>query len=111
MASDHLDKKVYEMQADLCKALANPIRVEIIDLLKNGGMSVTELATIVGVSQANLSQHLAILRAKDIVRVRRRRGKAYYYISSPRIIEACTIVRQILQERLLAERSLLEKKL
>lgn len=92
------------MQAEVCKALANPVRIEIINLLKNGEKTVTELVDAVGVNQANLSQHLAILRSKKIVDARRSGNTVYYSLTNPKIIEACDLLRQILREQLEAER-------
>jgi ArsR family transcriptional regulator len=98
------------MQAEICKALANPIRIEILNLLKTGEKTVTELANFVGVNQANLSQHLTILRSKKIVEARRVGNSVYYSLANPRITEACNLLRQILQEQLEAESKLIRFK-
>ena len=95
------------MQAEICKALANPIRIEILNLLKSSEKTVTELANLVGVNQANLSQHLTILRSKKIVEAKRVGNNVYYSLANPRIIEACNLLRQILQEQLEAESKLI----
>jgi ArsR family transcriptional regulator len=95
------------MQAEICKALANPIRIEILNLLKTGERTVTELANLVGVNQANLSQHLTILRSKKIVEAKRVGNSVYYSLANPRIIEACNLLKQILQEQLEAESKLI----
>ena len=95
------------MQAEICKALANPIRIEILNLLKSGEKTVTELANLVGVNQTNLSQHLTILRSKKIVEAKRVGNNVYYSLANPRIIEACNLLRQILQEQLEAESKLI----
>jgi ArsR family transcriptional regulator len=95
------------MQAEICKALANPIRIEILNLLKTGEKTVTELANLVGVNQANLSQHLTILRSKKIVEAKRVGNSVYYSLANPRIIEACNLLKQILQEQLEAESKLI----
>lgn len=98
------------MQAEICKALANPIRIEILNLLKSGEKTVTELANLVGVNQTNLSQHLTILRSKKIVEAKRVGNNVYYSLANPRIIEACNLLRQILQEQLEAESKLISFK-
>ena len=63
-------KERFEIQAEFCKAMAHPVRLEIIDRLKARELSVGELAEAVGVSQANLSQHLSVLRMRGVVRAR-----------------------------------------
>ena len=53
-----MDKKIYEMHAEICKTLANPKRLEIIDALRDGEKNVSELASTAKINQANISQHL-----------------------------------------------------
>ncbi|MEM2883074.1 MAG: metalloregulator ArsR/SmtB family transcription factor [Nitrososphaerales archaeon] len=105
-----IDKRIYQMQAEICKSLANPLRIEIINTLKEGAKTVTELMEIIGVNQANLSQHLAILRSKKIVEARRKGNSVYYSLANPKIIEACNLLRQILREQLEAEQKLVATK-
>ena len=64
-------KDFYHIHSDMCKTLSNPKRQEILDNLRQKEMTVNELVKKTGISQANLSQHLAILRTKGIVADRR----------------------------------------
>ena len=68
----------YFLHSDVCKTLANPKRQEILDSLRQKEMTVNELVEKTGISQANLSQHLAILRSKGIVGSRRDGVNVYY---------------------------------
>lgn len=90
------DKERFRLQAEFCKAMAHPVRLEIIDLLKAGGQSVGQLAEIVGVSQANLSQHLSVLRNRGVVRAERDGNSVTYSLTDAKIVEACSLVREIL---------------
>ncbi len=94
------DRQLYELHANICQTLANPKRLEIIDLLRDGEKSVTELAEAMGISQANLSQHLTVMRQKGIVTPRREGVNVYYRLSNPKIIKACDLMRQVLLEHL-----------
>jgi DNA-binding transcriptional ArsR family regulator len=94
------DTKIFELQADICLALANPKRLQILSLLKNGEMSVGEMVKTMKVPKANLSQHLSILRQKGIVLTRREGTNIYYRIAHPKITEACSIMRSVLVESL-----------
>jgi ArsR family transcriptional regulator len=94
------DTKIFELQADICLALANPKRLQILSLLKNGEMSVGEMVRTMKVPKANLSQHLSILRQKGIVLARREGTNIYYRIGHPKITEACSIMRGVLVESL-----------
>ena len=90
----------YEMHAYLCKALAHPTRLLIIDQLRDGPRSVTELLLGLGVTQSNLSQHLGILRAKRLVSCRREGSTVYYQLRDRRLIEAFDLLRMVFRATL-----------
>ena len=92
--------KVYSLQADLCKALAHPVRLEVIDLLSKREHTVEELTKLTGSSQSNLSQHLAALRQQKLVHPRRAGMNVYYTLSTPKIADACGLIRKLLVELL-----------
>jgi len=96
-----VDRKLYEMQAELCKTLSNPKRLEILDILKSAGeITVNALAESLEIPKANTSQHLAVLRQSGVVNSRRDGVNVFYSLHSARISEACALTRQILVERL-----------
>lgn len=92
--------RMYELHARICQTLSNPKRLEIIDCLRDGELPVSSLAEQTNISQANLSQHLAIMREKGIVIARREGMNVYYQLSNPKIIQACELMRQVLLEHL-----------
>jgi ArsR family transcriptional regulator len=94
------DTKIYELQSEICLALANPKRLKILNLLKNGEMSAGELVKAMKVPKANLSQHLSVLKQKGILSSRREGTSIYYAISHPKITDACSIMRSVLLESL-----------
>ena len=104
-----MDKKIYELHAEICKTLANSKRLEIINALRDGEKNVSELVAIVNLSQSNISQHLTILRQKNIVSTRRDGSHIYYKLAYPEMIKACEIIRDVLQKQL-ANNTLLAKK-
>lgn len=95
-------KKVFELQAEICKTLANPKRLEIIAALKDGEQSVGELVDALGISKANVSQHLAVLRQRGVVATRREGTNIYYKINNPKITEACALMKTVLMEQIKA---------
>jgi len=103
------DRQLYKLHASICHTLSNPKRLEIIDRLRNRELSVTELADALEISQANLSQHLAIMRQKGIVATRREGLNVFYSLSNPKIIQACDLMRQVLLEHLQAGAKLAAK--
>ncbi|MEW6115796.1 MAG: metalloregulator ArsR/SmtB family transcription factor [Nitrospirota bacterium] len=98
------EKSIYELQAEVCKVLSSPKRIEIINALKEGEKTVTELVDILGTPKANVSQHLAVMRLKGILKSRRDGVNIYYKIANPKVIDACALMREVLSE-LLMERS------
>jgi ArsR family transcriptional regulator, virulence genes transcriptional regulator len=93
------EKALYEMQAEICKILTNPKRIEILNTLKTEEKTVTELVTALGASKANVSQHLAVMRHKGILSSRRDGVNIYYRVSNPKVIEACALMKEVLFEQ------------
>jgi DNA-binding transcriptional ArsR family regulator len=89
----------YEIHARLCKAMAHPTRLHILDLLKSGSKTVSELAADLGIAQANLSQHLAILRQIGMLETTRVGANIEYKIANPKIVQACALVKEIVSEK------------
>jgi DNA-binding transcriptional ArsR family regulator len=100
MEKTKVDMHIFELQAEISKTLANPLRLAILHLLKNGEKTVNELAELVGVSQSNISQHLSSMRQRQIVKTRKAGVSIHYSVSSPKISQACDIVREVLLEQL-----------
>lgn len=104
------ETRLYELQADICQTLANAKRLQILNLLKDGEMSVGDMVKVLGIAKPNLSQHLAVMRQKGILAARRKGTAIYYRLATPQIIEACCIMRQVLAQAL-AERGGLSRSL
>jgi len=101
--------KIYTLQADLCKALAHPLRLEVLDLLSKREHTVEELTKLTGAGQSNLSQHLAALRQQKLVVPRREGVNVYYGLSNPKIADACSLIRKLLVDLFEDEHRVLRK--
>ncbi|MFQ5871438.1 MAG: ArsR/SmtB family transcription factor [Candidatus Geothermarchaeales archaeon] len=104
-----LDQELFRLHAELCKTLGNPTRLRIIEALREGEKTVTELTEIVGAKQANVSQHLAILRQNAVVADRRQGLNVYYGVANPKMVQACNLIREVLLERLTEEANLVKE--
>ncbi len=93
------DRSIYEMQAEICKTLTNPKRIEILNTLRNEEKTVSELVEALGASKANVSQHLAVMRHKGILSTRRDGVNIYYRVSNPKVIDACSLMKEVLFEQ------------
>lgn len=87
------------MQAEICKTLTNPKRIEILNVLKNEERTVTELVNALGASKANVSQHLAVMRHKGILTTRRDGVNIFYRVANPKVIDACALMKEVLFEQ------------
>ncbi|PIQ89842.1 MAG: transcriptional regulator [Candidatus Omnitrophica bacterium CG11_big_fil_rev_8_21_14_0_20_42_13] len=95
-----MEERMFQMHAEVCKSMASPTRLKIINLLRGGERSVEELRKMLGLPKANLSQHLSVLRQRRIVSTRRAGLNIYYKVANPKMIKACDILRQVLLEQL-----------
>lgn len=91
-------QKLFSLQEDVFKVLANQKRLEIIQLLSNQEVSVTQMVAMLGIPQANLSQHLGLLRQSKIVASRRDGHAIYYRLSDSRISVACEMIKDLLRD-------------
>jgi rhodanese-related sulfurtransferase/predicted transcriptional regulator len=87
--------KVYAILANMIKAMANPHRLEIIDLLGQGEKTVEEIASETNVSFANASQHLQVLKAANLVAIRRQGNHIYYSLAHEEIYRSWQALRQL----------------
>jgi len=94
-----MDRLLLQRHAELCQTLASPVRLEILNLLRDGERRVNELAEQTELNQANVSQHLAVLRTKGIVATRREGTNVYYRVTNPKMIRACDLIREVLAEQ------------
>ena len=102
-------KELYKMQADVCKVIANPVRMELIDILKGGEKSVSELVDATGLHKANISQHLSLLKSSGVADSRRDGQNIYYSISNRKILDACSLMREVLVEQLESQQVIINK--
>jgi len=80
-------------KADIFQALAHPTRIAILELLAEGELSAGALIDKLGMEQANISQHLAVLRAKQIVTNRKVGNQVFYSVRAPIILEVLERMR------------------
>ncbi|MBS3915619.1 MAG: winged helix-turn-helix transcriptional regulator [Bacteroidetes bacterium] len=102
-------KKIFAVQADVCKALGNPLRIEVIDILQDKELCFSDILKITGGLKSNLSQHLSVMTSKGILQVRKDGQCNYYSLSSKKVAEACILMREVLIDGLKKQKDLLEQ--
>lgn len=95
-----MEDYIYTYHAEMCKVFSHPKRLELISLLREKEMSVNELSEKLGLTQANLSQHLAMMRERRILVSRKEGSAVYYRIANPRLFQAFDLLREILFEQI-----------
>jgi ArsR family transcriptional regulator len=88
------------LQAEVLRTLASPRRLEILHRIAAGPSEVGRLAEALGISQPNVSQHLAVLRTAGLVEADRDGREVHYRLADPDVIVACDIMRSVLERRL-----------
>ncbi|HBI22836.1 MAG: hypothetical protein A2Y48_05360 [Nitrospirae bacterium RIFCSPLOW2_12_42_9] len=104
-----IDSQICRLHAEICQTMANPKRLQIINILREKEISAGELQRILKIPKANLSQHMAVLKQKGIVVARREGNTVYFRLARPKILKAYDIMREVLfevienQQKLLTE--------
>lgn len=84
-----------EQAAQAIKAIAHPLRLKILCVLGDQEISVQDIVEQVGTSQSNISQHLAILRAKGVLATRKDANRVFYRIGDPRTLKLIGMMREV----------------
>jgi DNA-binding transcriptional ArsR family regulator len=92
--------RLRQFKADFFKALANPLRIRILELLRNGSLSVTQIQDATGAPGSSVSQQLAVLRGRGILETQRRGTTILYSVSDPELFELLDAARRIFNAHL-----------
>lgn len=95
-----INEDIFHIHAEFCKTLANSKRLMILALLARRELNVGEIAETLDTPGSNISQHLRLLRDKNVVLARKDGQMVYYRLADPRIMEGCSLIRSVLLEDL-----------
>lgn len=95
---DKTREEIYRLHANLCKAIADPKRLLLINALRDDPRTVSDLSQFLGVSQSNVSQHLGVLRERGVVSARRNGNNVFYELENPKIVQAIDLLREVMAE-------------
>ena len=104
-----MPQQLANFKAEFFKALAHPIRIRILDCLRNGEKGVNELSDILRIEPANVSQQLAILRVRNIVIGRKAGSNVYYSVSDTTLFRLLDVARQIFNNHLVGVQNMLQQ--
>jgi ArsR family transcriptional regulator len=100
--------KLRTFKAEFFKALAHPVRIHLIDCLRDGERSVGELSEMVGLELANVSQQLAVLRSKNIVSARKEGNVVYYSVVDPELFTLLNSAQTLFNNHLITIQDVLQ---
>ena len=99
-ANSDIDSEIFERQARICKAFAHPVRLRMLDIVAGGEVGISDLQKELGISKANVSQHLAILKGAGVLTTRREGKQIYCSLAIPEVKQACQLIRKVLQAQI-----------
>ena len=104
-----MTQKLRRFKAEIFQALAHPTRIAIVEMLRGGEMSAGQLIEQLSLEQANISQHLAILRNKQIVVNRKVANQVFYSLRDPVLIEVLDVLKRYFYAQLSQATSMLKE--
>ena len=104
------EERIFAYHAEMCQVFSHPKRLEVIDVLRDGEMSVSDLAQRLGLAQGNLSQHLSMMKDRRILLSRKEGNMVYYRIANPKLIRCFDMMREMLFEQIRQDASLIRGK-
>ena len=95
-----MERSIFDIQAEFCRAMGNPSRLQILHVLRDRSMTVNELVKELGLGQSMISRQLSVLRSVNVVVGIRRGNEMIYQITNEKISEVCDLVRAVLLEEM-----------
>ena len=96
-------------KAEFFKALAHPVRIRILEVLREGEKNVTEIQALLELDQSSVSQQLSVLRGKDLLQTRKSGTTIFYSARDPMIFDLLDIARSIFNNQLIGTQELLSQ--
>jgi ArsR family transcriptional regulator len=104
-----MQTRLHVLKSEFFRVLANPTRIRLLEQLVDGERTVQDLQHALTLDQPIVSQHLAVLRGRGVVTVRREGTQAYYALASPLIGDVLLVAREFLNRHLSESRSMLRE--
>lgn len=95
--------EIYARHAEMCKVFSHPLRLQILNALRDREMSVSDMADRLDVAIGNLSQHLNMMKHRRVLGTRKDGNAVYYRLANPKILDAFDLIREILFDQMQRE--------
>jgi ArsR family transcriptional regulator len=100
-------RPIAEVKAELFRALANPSRIRVLEVLCEGEFSVGDIQARVGIESSHLSQQLGVLRRAGLVESRKEGSQVFYSLADPQLVELLAVAKRVLIRSLSSTHDLL----
>jgi len=101
-------RNLFEKQAEIVKSIAHPLRIAVIDFLKDGEQCVCDIADFIGAERSNVSRHLSVMVSAGVLDSRKDGLKMIYRLKTPCVLNFISCVTEVLAEQLRGDVQLLE---
>jgi DNA-binding transcriptional ArsR family regulator len=95
-----MERSIFDIQAEFCRAMGNTTRLQILHILRERPMTVSEIMTKLELSQSMISRQLSVLRSVSVVVGERHGNEMIYRLANEKIGEVCDLVRTVLMEEM-----------
>ena len=103
-----MERSIFDIQADFCRAMGNATRLQILHVLRERPMTVSEIMAELELNQSMISRQLSVLRSVNVVVGERRGNEMIYHLTNEKIGEVCDLVRTVLMEEMHKQTDILD---
>jgi DNA-binding transcriptional ArsR family regulator len=104
-----MEEKVLELKAEILKALAQPTRLKILELLRNGERCICEIVPAINGEQSNISRHISLMQKSNLVTTRKDGVKVMVKVSDPRVFEILDSIALLLKKQIIEAGKLVQQ--
>ena len=104
-----MEERVLELKAEILKALAQPTRLKILELLRNGEKCICEIVPAINGEQSNISRHISLMQKSNLVTTRKDGVKVMVKVSDPRVFEILDSIALLLKRQMMETRKLIQE--
>jgi len=106
---EHMEERVLEMKAEVLKALAQPTRLKILELLRDGERCICEIVPAINGEQSNISRHISLMQKSHLVTTRKDGVKVMVKVKDPKIFEILDRISLLLKKQIVETGKLIHK--
>jgi ArsR family transcriptional regulator len=104
-----MEDRVLELKAEILKALAQPTRLKILELLRNGEKCICEIVPAINGEQSNISRHISLMQKSNLVTTRKDGVKVMVKVKDPKVFEILDSIALLLKKQIIETGKLVQQ--